>query len=491
MPTSLQFLLDDYPRTLFPLNSTAVLLSQNETGFSDYLYQRVLSSSEMEHSFLPQTRVYASKSGLHLRRTVKLDPVAEYFIYDVIYRNREQFRRDHVSARRSFGYRFEGGSPLLASPSYGEFRSAVVEARGVYKYSLRCDVATYFNALYHHDLVAWFSQIGAPKKDYEDLGKFLREANTGRSVDCLPQGLYPCKMVGAEFLKFIDNSVRLRSALVLRFMDDIYVFDDDSSVVDSDFLQIQRLLGEKALSLNASKTVYGETGDLDVAAEVDDLKVGLLRLRREEIAASGTDEDARNEDPPAVLTEEQMVYLLNLLKDPEVQEADAELVLVLLKDHGEDVLEHMYDFLERYPSLSRKVYGFSKHVSDNEELAGVLLRFVKSGKNATEDQLFWIAKIAEENLTATVKYKDLLIALYEHPAATVVSKAKVLEIPEQRFGMPQIREEQLKLGRSDWLAWAAAVGTRKEPAISRNHLLGYFGKASIMNRLVADTIKMR
>ncbi len=484
---TLQFFVDDYPKTLFPLQTTLILLQNAEQNVSDYIYQKILNPSEREHSFLSQNRVFASKTGLHLRRTVKLDPVAEYFIYDIVYRNRFTFKKDFLRNRRSYGYRFEKGQPLSSSTSYGEFRKDVATAKNEFKFNLRFDVATYFNALYHHDIVAWFSN-GRAESDVEALGQFLREANAGRTVDCLPHGLYPCKMIGAEFLKLIDNLYSLKSSLLLRFMDDFYLFDNDEQVLSDDFLRIQRILGEKALSLNANKTVLGHTGESDIPSKIDNIKLELLQIRRRVIEVSGDDVEVEKEQYKK-LNEKQTEYLLSLLKDPDIDEADAELVLVLLRDHGEDVLERMYGFLERFPSLSRKVYSFSRFVDDKEELAKLLFKFVKTGRNVTEDQLFWIGKIAEEILDTTEVYPALLIALYEHEASTVITKAKILEIPELRFSMGVLREEHLKVGKSDWLAWAAAVGTRKETAISRNHLLSYFSKGSPMNRLIGECVK--
>src|SRR5205814_7640669 len=140
------------------------------------------------HSFVSQTRVFASKTGLHLRRTVKLDPIAEYFMYDVVYGNRDRFVKSAATNRLSFGYRFDKGFPISPSASYGQFRKAIISARKKYKYSLKFDIAAYFNSLYHHDLVKWAAHSSWSQSDVAALGQFLREANTGRSVDCLPQG---------------------------------------------------------------------------------------------------------------------------------------------------------------------------------------------------------------------------------------------------------------------------------------------------------------
>ncbi len=483
---SVSYLLADYSRTLFPLSTTRVIAERWGQQTLDYVYQKVLNPAEADHSFLAQARCYSSKQGFHLRRTVKLDPVAELFVYDLIYRSRLLFRKDFRSNRRSFGYRFENGEPLSPTKSYAAFKAAVTEGRMKHPHMVKFDIAAYFNSIYHHDLVHWFGEIGASADDVEHLGQFLREANGGRSVDCLPQGIHPCKLIGSEFLKFIDNSMRLRSEILLRFMDDFYLFANDEEVINMDFVLIQQLLGDKGLSLNPAKTAYEEEQQ-DIPGEVDEMKVSLLKVRRIIIEVSGEpfeDEELEEEN----LSEEQVEYLLNLLKNPDIDESDAELVLVLLRDRSEDVLSNIEAFLHRFPGLSRNVYHFAKHALDKEALAEIVYRFSANGAYATEDQLFWMAKLSEEFLASTSRYRDILFTIYQHPNATDISRAKVLEIPEQRFGMPELRHEHLRVGKSDWLSWSSAVGSRASTKMSRNHSLMYFGKASAMNHLIAECV---
>jgi Reverse transcriptase (RNA-dependent DNA polymerase) len=483
---SVTYLLNDYPRTLFPLSTTKVIAEKWGQQTLDYVYQQVLNPAETEHSFLSQARCYSSKQGFHLRRTVKLDPVAELFIYDLVYRNRLLFRKDFGSNRRCFGYRFENGEPLSPTKSYSAFKAAVTQARMKYPFMVKFDIAAYFNSIYHHDLVHWFGENGASPDDVEHLGQFLRETNGGRSVDCLPQGIHPCKLIGSEFLKFVDNSMRLRSDVLLRFMDDFYLFSREGEVINMDFVLIQQLLGDKGLSLNPAKTAYEEEYQ-DIPGEIDEMKVSLLKVRRTVIEVSGEpfeDEELEEEN----LSEEQVEYLLNLLKNPDIDEADAELVLVLLRDRGEDVLSRLEAFVRRFPGLSRNVYHFARYVGDKEALAEIVHRFAADGAYATEDQLFWMAKLSEEFLSKASRYRDILFSIYQHPNATDISKAKVLEIPEQSFGMPELRQEHLRVGKSDWLSWSSAVGSRTATKISRNHSLMYFGKASRMNKLISDCV---
>lgn len=483
-----QYLLDDSPRTLFPMETTRYLVSSGDDVMYDHLYKEILATPRAGH-FLPQTRCYAAKADFQLRRTLKLDPVAELFVYDAVYRNRTSFKKDHVPNRRSFGYRFAGGEPISPMSSYRDFRAAVAEASGAFEYSLRLDVALYFNSIYHHDLVAYFSSLGWPGSDVEQLGIFLREINAGRSIDCLPQGLNPCKTLGAEFLKFIDNSAWLRSSLLLRFLDDIYLFSNNAADLTADLLTVQHLLGDKGLSLNDAKTKWGQGPTGTIEEDIDEIKRGLLKLRQEMIEVSGESIVVDEEEAYRPLEKQETDYLLELLKDPSIDEADAELVLKLLTEHGEEVLRHLGDILPRFPILAKSLFVFLGKADTRAGLDDIVSCFLENAPFATEYQVFWLVCCTEQYLTDSPSYGTILTRLFEHPAATALTQARVLEIPELRFGMPELRAEYLRSGESTWRAWGAAVGSRKQTPQSRNHVLSYFANASPINRIIAKIVQ--
>ena len=109
-------------------------------------------------------------------------------------------------------------------------------------------------------------------------------------------------------------------------------------------------------------------------------------------------------------------------------------------------------------------------------------------KTTTEDQLFWIAKIAEDYLHGAPGYSKLLLRVYQHSAATPIVQAKVLEITGLKAGFQDIRETHLK-GSSDWRAWASIIGSTSLPKGKRNQMLNYVGKASRMNSIVAAAVQ--
>ena len=337
------YFLEDHPRTLFPLSTSKVVVADALPELQAYIGD--ILNPDTSDAFLPQQRCYASKSGHHLRRTVALDPVAAFFVYDLILRHRAKLAIKRPPNRRSFGYTFRLGRPVVPSISYGEFRAAVREAAGSHKHALAFDISAYFNSVYHHDLVEWF-EAAVSLGDHELLGQYLRECNKGRSVDCLPHGYHPCKAIGAAFLNEIDTSVQLGSALMLRFLDDFYLFDNEERVLNSDFLTIQHLLGERGLTLNESKTRRDDEVLRLAPGTIDDIKIELLNRRREMVVDASGDlvEDADEEEADDPLSEEQLEYLLDLLKNPDIDESDAELVLTVLRSRGEDVLECFTDF---------------------------------------------------------------------------------------------------------------------------------------------------
>lgn len=84
------YLLEDHARTLFPLTTTKVVVTKALPEIQQHITE--IFDQKTSEAFLVQQRCYASKTGYHLRRTAALDPVAAYFVYDLIYTHRAKLR---------------------------------------------------------------------------------------------------------------------------------------------------------------------------------------------------------------------------------------------------------------------------------------------------------------------------------------------------------------------------------------------------------------
>lgn len=492
MSATFDFVKTDFASTLFPLKTNLLVAEKHEQEVSEYIYQKILDDNQTADNFLSQQRVHATKPRDHLRRTVKLDPVAEYFLYDVTYRNRSIFRPEVSNARRSFGYRFMDGAHIPVHKAYNVYKLSLKENNAKFKHNLQFDIAAYFNCIYHHDISHWFAaRQGVSEVDSNALGKFFREINAGRSVDFLPHGIYPSKMIGNEFLKVVDLSAQLKSSVLVRFMDDFTLFDNDPDVLRQDFLRIQQLLGQYGLNVNPSKTFYDKSiGDVQETLSV--LRESLFEIVQEihEVqGVSGVDIVEVENEIETNLTDDQVNALLSLLKDESLDEADADLILSFLRAHSDSILEHLPTLLRRFPNLTKHIYSVCSTVSEKAELATVLLEHLKKETFFLEYQLFWLACIVEDYLIGHGCYGEVLMKIFELTQDFKIARAKVLEIPEQGFGFKEIRGEFLKTGQSDWLSWASAMGSRSLKAAERNYVLDYFSKGSPLNYLIAGCAK--
>lgn len=494
------FFEHDFQASLFPLKTNLLVIQHHHQALEQYI-AKILSDdpAHISDNFLTQTRVHAAKPRNHLRRTVVLDPVASYFLYDLIFRNREAFGKAVGPTRQSFGYRFEKDQPVTVHKAYKEFTNEVNLNRVLnYNHMVSFDIASYFNSIYHHDATNWFTSLpGVSGADGKAFGRFFRETNAGRSIDFLPQGIYPAKMIGSEFLRFIELSGQVKCAQSLRFMDDIYLFDDNAQTLLQDFLRIQELLGLRALNVNPTKTIVdGEEATIqesasaiqqELASFVENLPPPSMYL------GSGADgsffDDDDDDDEKASLDQDQIDRLLELLVDPKADEADAELILSILHEHSESMTTHIPHLLARFPNIVKQLHKLAGQIVAKEELATQLIELLDSKEALLEYQLFWIAVIAEDHLGQTKNFGKLILNLYERTSDYKIARAKILEIPDQSFGLKEIRDEVLKSGASDWPSWAAAVGTRTLKKAERNHALKYFSKGSPLNFLIAECVQ--
>lgn len=481
------FYLWDYEGTIFPMETCRVLVENNAAELSAHI-SKISNPNEKDYSFLSQETVYASKANHHLRRTMKLDPVAEYYLYEMAYKNRKIFRKSKNNSRDNFGYRFEGGEPIAIHASYKDFINKADTLKKHYKYFIKFDISSYFNSIYHHDLTNWFSSQKTTQADVTLFGQYMREINSGLSIDFLPHGLYPSKMLGSHFLSFMDHSELIRSEHMIRFMDDYILFSNSKNTLIQDFQTIQKGLGQKSLNLNSEKTIIFHEREISIEQEVGDIKRKILdKIYIRSGSGSGMEYEEYGE---AVrnLSAEEIEYLINLLSEDEATDHEASLILDCIHEHSEKFYEYIPDFIYKFPHLSKKIYHKCEDLIEIQELTEKFIELLDSPNFMNEYQLFWIAKILEKYLLNTISAGRLIARLYEHKNSTNISKSKILEIPKTDFGMPDWREVHLKNGSSGWLAWASAVGMRNDTKLSKNYLLGYFSKVSPMNKLIGGSI---
>jgi hypothetical protein len=380
-----------------------------------------------------------------------------------------------------FGYAFHKKIPLPASTQYHDFRRAKYALKKDYRYFAKVDITNCFNSFYHHDVVRFLAETVSDTEGRQ-AGQFLREINSGTSVNCFPQGIYPAKTIGNFYLSFLEESRELRSASIIRFLDDVFLFASRQSTLERDVVVLQQLLGAHSLSLNAEKTQFGsKTSDFD-ERKLDAIKKSLLRKRER---SRGYDEE---EDDGIDLEAEEREYLEAIVSQRHVEEEDVELALSLIDD-SPAVIDLVRLVCSRFPNLIKQVYRLLETTTYDDEggIWEILTARIRESFLA-EYELFWIAKIILDHYEFGDVAADALARILEHPCATSLVKAVILENEENKHGWLDLKVTQLRDSPSSIAGICALAGLRYAEKSKRNHVCKYIAKVSSYMAVLAGIV---
>lgn len=476
---TLKFIEDDNNRSLFPLRSNLFFAKAGESTLRDFIYSKLLKIG-VDESFLSVPVAYALKDRYHLRKLLLLDPIATFYFYDFILRNSKAFQSPRVNERMQFGYAFQRKTPRPPTPQYHAFRKRKYELKAKYKHFAKIDISNCFNSFYHHDITRFVAERVSDAEGRQ-FGQFLREINSGTSINCFPQGIYPAKTLGNFYLSFIETNRGLRSPAIIRFLDDIFLFANNRQALEQDVIVLQQILGTHSLSLNAEKTQFGsQTSDFE-EKELDEVKRSLLKKRERII-------DYDDDDDEVDLEEEEREYLEDIASRKQVAEEDLELALALV-DKGDAVVNLIRLVCSEHPHLIKQAYrlwGESEY--DDDGAIWEIIDNRAGEKFLTEYELFWLAKMVVDLYGIDDQTVDVLMKIYEHPRATPVVQGVVLENAENGYGFLELKETQLRDTPGGIAAICALAGLRKTEKSKRNHVCKYVAKTGPYAQVLAGIV---
>ena len=482
-----EFIDKDYLKTLFPLGSVKFFAKYCMDDILMYINREIFKEGADSNSFIMQPLVYALKDNRHVRQTFLLEPFAQIFLYDFVYRNKTSFIMKINENRKSFGYSFNDDK-YNSSDEFKKFTEKKYELKSRYEYMGKIDITNCFNNIYHHDIVSYISML-INQDESKKIGKFLREINGGRSTNCMPQGLFPAKVIGNFYLSFIENSRELKCEYIIRFMDDIYLFSNDQQIIIDDILIIQRLIGEKGLYLNEEKTKVQKCKEDIEKSEIEDSKKSLLQKRRQIINGyTGEVEDIDVID----FTSEETDYLKHKLEDAKhLSDEDIELLLSVLSASEEESKVLIELVIHNFPHLTKNLYFSVKRnlMYLNQDIIQLLEEFIVTKKNIQEFQLFWITKILIDLTIINEHIADILFNVYKHNSSTNVVKCLILELQENNYGLLDLKKNVVR-GNAFELVISALVGLISLEKGNRNQIYKYVGRFNPMFKVVTKALSL-
>lgn len=468
---TINFVSEDNKKSLFPLKSTDRYIELGADQLRNLIYKSIFDKSKQSDSFSTCPIVYALKDNRHLRRMLFLDPIASFYIYDFLMRNSKLFQIDIKKRKRKYyGYALKNKKALSPFIQYHTFRKRKYELKSEYRYFAKADISNCFNSFYHHDVVSHI-RSHLPEDEAIQFGQFLREINAGTSINCFPQGIYPAKSIGNNYLSFCESSFELKSAAIIRFLDDFFFFDDNISVIEQDIIVLQQLLGARGLSLNEGKTKFGSKSSDFEEKKLDSIKKSLLAKREETFSYDESQEEN------VILDLEEVEYLKNILKSRDVAEEDVELALSLFEQDEEEA-EVLIDIVfNRYPNLIKNLHKHMRDIEDDGELWSAIKKKIATDF-LTEYELFWLVRSIIDIYTFDENSAELLFAVFKHPCSSPIVKAAILEFTDNRYGLEDLKLQQLRSGAEGIIASSAVAGLEKLERSKRNQNFKYISKSS-------------
>ena len=238
---------------LFPKVLEIEAISSERTHF--------ISQSEGKHlsAFPPGScrRFIVPKDEYAYRQASQLDPQDSILLSAIVYQHGNAIETRRLPPERVFSYRF---LPTAQEGLYSNktawndfWRTAATRAR---KSSciLYCDIADFYNQVYHHVVENQLIASGFPNQEIRWLISLLESTTAGVSRG-VPIGPHAIHLIAEATLIPIDNSLHASGLNFVRFADDIVVFCKNPREAKSALSQIASVLDkQQRLTLQRHKT---------------------------------------------------------------------------------------------------------------------------------------------------------------------------------------------------------------------------------------------
>ncbi|MFA7359401.1 MAG: reverse transcriptase domain-containing protein [Candidatus Kapaibacterium sp.] len=184
----------------------------------------------------------------------------------------------------SYRYKPDIKSGSLFDKKYGwmsfQEQAELMAKNGKYQYVLSCDIADFYNRIYHHDLIAALLQATSKSNIVNKIKHILTTVSNGTSYG-LPIGGPASRILAEQVLHDIDKLMSCNKIKFVRFVDDYYIFANTLEQAHS-YLNFMTniLMSNQGLSLQKHKTQIIS-------------KIEFLNLIKNRIRGEGDDQSSK------------------------------------------------------------------------------------------------------------------------------------------------------------------------------------------------------
>lgn len=171
-------------------------------------------------------RFIVPKDEVSYRQATQLDPQDSIILSALIYEYGAAIEARRLPPNIVFSYRFQPTSTdglYSGKTAWNDFWNTASALSQRSTYILYCDIADFYNQVYHHTVENQLIAAGLPNQAIKWVVALLESTTAGVSRG-VPVGPHPIHLIAESTLIPIDNSLRSAGLKFLRYADDILVF---------------------------------------------------------------------------------------------------------------------------------------------------------------------------------------------------------------------------------------------------------------------------
>lgn len=254
---ALDFVANHSDGDLFPRLPEMEALLQKKPDFIKLVENKTLNIN----TFLPGAcrRFIVPKDEISYRQATQLDPQDSIILSAIVHQFGDKIESRRLPPDIIFSYRFK---PTPSDGLYGntsawnDFWTKAQALSHRCKNVLYCDIADFYNQVYHHTVENQLIASGLPNQAIKWVIALLESTTAGVSRG-VPIGPHAVHLIAEATLIPIDNSLQQNGIEFIRYADDIIVFCNSDKDAKSALAQIASILDkQQRLMLQRHKTKF-------------------------------------------------------------------------------------------------------------------------------------------------------------------------------------------------------------------------------------------
>lgn len=227
---AVDFIKNHYDGDLFPNIMEINAISNN----LDQFVSLVAGKKDLSE-FLPGgcRRFFVPKGERSFRQATQLDPQDSIILTSIIYQYGQNIEDRRLDRNVVYSYRFSPDTNqglYSMKNAWNDFWNAASINSSKFEYVLYCDIADFYNQIYHHTVENQLIQSNFPNQITKWIIKLLESTTAGVSRG-IPVGPHASHLIAEATMIPIDNSLTHQGLKFMRFVDDILIFCNSEKCV--------------------------------------------------------------------------------------------------------------------------------------------------------------------------------------------------------------------------------------------------------------------